>query len=40
MRDLRNMCEKAGVDVTHATVGEYTIGDEVCDMHLVMGKKK
>jgi predicted SAM-dependent methyltransferase len=40
MRMLRNMCEKAGLSITHAKAGEYTIGEENCEMHLLRGVRK
>jgi hypothetical protein len=40
MRDLRKMCENAGIAVTQAVSGEYTLGEEVCELHLIVGVKK
>lgn len=39
MRELRALCERVGIAVTHASAGEYTIGDEPCELHLVVGLK-
>lgn len=40
LRDLRTLCDKLGIDVLHARVGEYMIGDSPCEMHLLLGKKR
>jgi predicted SAM-dependent methyltransferase len=40
MLDLRSLCSMVGVAVTHASTGEYTINDNVCEMHTVRGVKK
>ena len=40
MRDLRYLCDKAGLAVKHARAGTYTIGEHECEMHLVIGVKK
>lgn len=40
MRDLRYLCDKAGLAVKHARAGTYTIGEHECEMHLVIGVKR
>ncbi len=40
LRDLRDLCDKIGIDVEHARVGEYNIGEEICEMHLIYGRKR
>lgn len=40
LMDLRSLLSMAGVAVTHAATGEYTIGENVCEMHTVRGVKK
>jgi len=40
MLDLRSLCSMVGVAVTHASTGEYTINEHVCEMHTVRGIKK
>lgn len=40
MMDLRSVCSKAGIAVTHAATGEYHINDNICEMHTVRGLKK
>jgi predicted SAM-dependent methyltransferase len=40
MLDVRSLCSRAGVAVTHAATGEYTIDENVCEMHTVRGIKK
>lgn len=39
MRDLRTLCEKAGINVIHARAGGYMIGEHECETHLIIGKK-
>lgn len=38
--DVRSYCFRAGLAVTHASTGEYTINDFVCECHTVRGIKK
>ena len=38
--DLRGVCSRAGLAVTHASTGEYTINEFVCECHSVRGVKK
>jgi hypothetical protein len=38
--DLRSMCSLAGIAVTHASTGEYMIGEHACECHSVRGIKK
>jgi hypothetical protein len=38
--DLRSICFRAGLAVTHASTGEYMINDIVCECHSVRGVKK
>src|SRR5690349_1376501 len=33
--DLRSICFRAGLAVTHASTGEYTINEHVCECHSV-----
>jgi hypothetical protein len=40
MMDLRALCAKIGLAVTHASTGEYMIGDYACECHTVRGVKK
>ena len=40
MMDLRAVCSTAGVAITHAATGEYSIGENVCELHTVRGVKK
>lgn len=40
MMDLRTMCGKLGIAVTHASTGEYMIGEYACECHSVRGVKK
>ena len=40
MRDLRYLCDRAGLAVKHARAGTYTIGEHECEMHLVIGVKQ
>lgn len=40
MLDLRSLCSMVGVAVTHASTGEYMIGEHACEMHTVRGVKK
>jgi len=40
MMDLRSLCSKAGIAVTHAQTGEYQIGEYACECHIVRGVKK
>lgn len=40
MRDLRTLCEKAGIAVKHARTGAYMIGEYECEMHLIVGTKQ
>lgn len=40
MLDLRSILSMAGIACTHAATGEYTIGDNTCEMHTVRGVKK
>lgn len=40
MLDLRSLCALAGIAVTHASTGEYMIGENPCEMHTVRGVKK
>ncbi len=40
MMDLRTMCGKLGIAVTHASTGEYMIGENVCECHSLRGVKK
>jgi len=40
MNMLRNMCETAGINITHARSGEYMINEEICEMHLVRGTRR
>lgn len=40
LMDLRTLLSMAGVAVTHAATGEYSINDNVCEMHAVRGVKK
>lgn len=39
LRDLRTLCERAGLSVIHARAGLYTINEHECEMHLIIGKK-
>lgn len=39
MRDLRYLCDKAGLAVKFAKAGTYTIGEHECEMHFVVGVK-
>lgn len=38
--DLRSVCFRAGLAVTHASTGEYTINEFICECHSVRGVKK
>jgi len=38
--DLRSFCFRAGLAVTHASTGEYTINEIICECHIVRGVKK
>jgi len=38
--DLRSICFRAGLAVTHASTGEYLINEQVCECHSVRGVKK
>lgn len=40
MLDLRTILSKAGIAVTHAQTGEYTIGEYSCECHILRGVKK
>lgn len=40
MMDLRALCSRVGIAVTHASTGEYAIGEHVCECHTVRGLKK
>ncbi len=40
MLDLRSLCNMLGIAVTHASTGEYMIGDQACECHTVRGIKK
>jgi hypothetical protein len=40
MLDLRSLCSMCGIAVTHASTGEYMIGENACEMHTVRGVKK
>jgi hypothetical protein len=40
MMDLRSLCTKIGLAVTHASTGEYMLGDHSCECHTVRGIKK
>lgn len=40
MMDLRSLCSRVGIAVTHASTGEYTIGEHVCECHTVRGIRK
>ena len=40
MLDLRSLCSMVGIAVTHASTGEYMIGENACEMHTVRGVKK
>jgi hypothetical protein len=40
MIDLRSLCSVAGIAVTHAATGTYTIGEHEAELHTVRGIKK
>lgn len=40
MMDLRALCARMNIAVTHASTGEYLIGEYICECHTVRGVKK
>jgi hypothetical protein len=40
LMDLRALCSRIGIAVTHASTGEYMIGEYACEMHSLRGIKK
>jgi hypothetical protein len=40
LMDLRSLCSRIGIAVTHASTGEYVIGEHTCEMHSIRGVKK
>lgn len=40
MLDLRSLCALAGIAVTHASTGTYTVDEHECELHTVRGVKK